>query len=292
MEENLWTILEKELPFYGITLINQEECAIVYNGKNGRLPINKVLISLKNRMKNNGELFEKTWKELLQILDGHPKTQKKEALDELLINSFINVSKDLYIFAEFITSNFSFIDKSLKFAICPKLKVLLETDYALFFKETILYIISYKIILDWIFKKMELLAYITSLLKLAKKGPRKLSNIKIKTARGISGPWANLDLPTLERVFPWEDIAEEMEGRRSDIRKQHRYRKGFEHYNDPYGRVGEGHYFREIRNEPFSWSNRGTDSPYPSRNMLSKWGSASKTTMTKDIQCYTINKNM
>lgn len=272
MIENIWTALEKELPFYGIKLISQEECAIRYNEKFGKLPIDKVLISLRNRMKENGKLFEEVWNDLLLVLESHPKTQTKEAMDNMIINTFVNTTKDLYAFAEFITSNFSFNERKLKYTLCSKLKNLLNTDYACFFKETILEIISFKITLDWIFRKMEILAYVSDLLKLAKKGPRRLSGIKVKTARGISGPFANLDLPMLERKFEWSDIAEEMEGRRSDIRKQHRYRKGFEYYNDPYGRCGDGHYFREIRNEPFSWADRATESPYPSRSLLSKRG--------------------
>jgi len=36
--------------------------------------------------------------------------------------------------------------------------------------------------------------------------------------------------------------------------------------------ITEGYYWREIRNEPFSWYNRADDSPYPQRDTLGNWG--------------------
>jgi len=73
-----------------------------------------------------------------------------------------------------------------------------------------------------------------------------------------------------ERVFEWDDIDEEMRGRDRDIRRQKRYRTGLENYNND-GRVGEGFYWRELRNEPFSWHSREFDDPYPSRHLLSRF---------------------
>ncbi|MFW6173100.1 MAG: hypothetical protein ACOC5T_05090, partial [Elusimicrobiota bacterium] len=73
-----------------------------------------------------------------------------------------------------------------------------------------------------------------------------------------------LDLPMEERVFKWRDIEDEVRGRERGKEKQRRYRQGFENYNND-GRVGEGYYWREMRNEPYSWYDRGTSSPYKSR---------------------------
>jgi len=40
-------------------------------------------------------------------------------------------------------------------------------------------------------------------------------------------------------------------------------------YNND-GRVGEGFYWRELRNEPFDWADRDWEDPYPSRHLLSR----------------------
>jgi len=90
-----------------------------------------------------------------------------------------------------------------------------------------------------------------------------------KVARGIQGPWGNLDIPMQERVFKWDDVAEETYGRRADIQKQRRYVMGLEDYHDPNVKVG--YYFRELRNEPYLFSDADTESPYPHRNLL--WSS-------------------
>lgn len=90
-----------------------------------------------------------------------------------------------------------------------------------------------------------------------------------KVARGIQGPWGNLDLPMQERVFKWDDVSEETYGRRADIQKQRRYVMGLEDYHSPNVKVG--YYFRELRNEPYLFSDSDTESPYPHRNLL--WSS-------------------
>ncbi len=90
-----------------------------------------------------------------------------------------------------------------------------------------------------------------------------------KTARGIQGPWGNLDLPMQERVFKWDDVSEETYGRRADIQKQRRYVMGLEDYHSPNVKVG--YYWRELRNEPYLFSDADTESPYPHRNLL--WSS-------------------
>ncbi len=101
------------------------------------------------------------------------------------------------------------------------------------------------------------------MLSLVATGKKNVIKSEIKTARGISGPWANLDLPLEERKFPF---GIELQGRERDKKGQRRYRKGFENYNTE--NVGDGHYWRELRNEPYSWADRNSESPYPHRNLL------------------------
>jgi hypothetical protein len=93
-------------------------------------------------------------------------------------------------------------------------------------------------------------------------------NKNLKTeAKGVHGPYSNLDLPMEERVFSWSVIDEEVRGRSRDLRTQIRYTKGHTVYNDPMN--NNGTYWREIRNEPFLWGKEG-ENPYPHRNLLWK----------------------
>ncbi len=82
-------------------------------------------------------------------------------------------------------------------------------------------------------------------------------------AAGVAGPGSRLDLPLKERVF---EFGTEVGNRTKAKQKQRRYRKGLENYDSE--SFAEGHYWRELRNEPFAWSDRNFDDPYPGRNYL------------------------
>ena len=69
-----------------------------------------------------------------------------------------------------------------------------------------------------------------------------------------------------ERVYDFGD--DHMGGAVKDRQHQRRYRKNLENYNRADGGVGEGHYWREIRNEPFSWKDRKDEDPYSHRSVL------------------------
>ena len=73
-----------------------------------------------------------------------------------------------------------------------------------------------------------------------------------------------------ERVFEWDDIDEETRMKDQQIRKQRRYRKGLENYNDYGNESFSGHYWRELANEPFSWYDKSFDSPYKTRSYLTR----------------------
>ena len=104
------------------------------------------------------------------------------------------------------------------------------------------------------------------MLIVAASGQGLVSRYTVKLARGVTGPYSNLNLPIQERVYPFKEL--ELGERTKIKQKQRRYRKGFENYHG--GRFSEGHYWRELRNEPFSWYNRSFDDPYPSRSLLSR----------------------
>jgi hypothetical protein len=140
----------------------------------------------------------------------------------------------------------------------------LTSDLNSFSREQIYKLPDYKILIDWVTRFISRLLYISKLLAFALLGPKKISKYQIKTAKGISGPWARLDLPMEERVF---DFGDEIDQRTKGKQKQERYRQGLENYNND-GRVGEGYMWREMRNEPFKWTDRSTEDPYPGRNLL------------------------
>ena len=270
--DNVWDILTKELAYYGVNLINSSECSVAFGDKVKKAPTKNVIGSIEKRIRHNGLLLEELFSELIELLCQTQPISTKDALDEITIKFFVNSLKSTCDFVGFLCHECDFVDKAIKIKLSTELPRSLNRDYTEFPKEVILSLPDLKINIDWVYRNMSILNYIRSLLMFARLGPNNIQKMNIKIARGISGPWANLDLPMLERKFPYADIAEEMSGRRRDIRQQRRYEKGFRHYNDPAGRVGEGHYWREIRNEPFSWSTGNTDSPYPSRHTLSRWG--------------------
>lgn len=104
----------------------------------------------------------------------------------------------------------------------------------------------------------------------------KNSNIKIATDvalnSSVQGPYSNLDLPVEERVFTWNDISEEVQGRQDLKQKQRRYRMGLEDNAPSDTKVG--FYWRELRNEPYlmpaGTEEAGYESSYPYRANL--WG--------------------
>ena len=68
-----------------------------------------------------------------------------------------------------------------------------------------------------------------------------------------------------ERVYPWDQL--DMQQTTKQKQHQRRYTQGFRNYNST-DHPFEGYYWRELRNEPFSWDDRESSSPYPSRSTL------------------------
>ena len=90
------------------------------------------------------------------------------------------------------------------------LKSALNTDSIDFSKDIILSVPDYKLCLDWTIRKNCILSYIRKLLRFVLSGQVFTSRDVVKTARGVAGPWSNLDLPMLERAFEWNDISDEV----------------------------------------------------------------------------------
>lgn len=253
-----WLLLKKELSFYGIRLLNHRECIIFYkNGKVKKQGIFKTIKQINFIIKKQKKILLDLWTESIELLE--QKNPDHIPVDSRMIDLFIFSLKDM---AKFLLC---FDEVKTKY-FREEIEKDLTQDIVIFNKEQIYKLPDYKISIDWVHRIINKSLYIMNLLSFASMGPKKISRYNYKVAHNVSGPWSNLDLPLCERVFPF---GTEVQKREKAKRKQRRYRKGLENYNSGEF-VGEGHYWRELRNEPFDWANREYDDPYPSRNLLSR----------------------
>jgi len=265
-----WDLLRKELSIYDIELRDDGTCFCVLDGKRRHFTIDKKIQVIKEELKDNCLLFKDILKEISEILSLN-NTQIKLAIDIKISKLFAKSIEDMLKLASFLKYESVFFSNILNESkVISFLEIAITKDIYDFPYSSICSIPDYKIALDWIVRRNNILIYLIRLLKFSKTEEVKTESTTVKMARGISGPWANLDLPMQERVWEWDDIEEEMRGRDRDIRKQRRYRQGFENYNNSPS-VGEGYFWREIRNEPFSWYDRASEDPYPHRSVLTNY---------------------
>lgn len=254
-----WDILKKELAVHGFRLADEQNVEFYAQSELRRVPIDQAIAMVDSEVKDNIATIKELWKTLAQSLSDSSQPNN-QACDCRIINLFIFSLKDLAkLLACFDPEGVSRYHQVLKAA--------LDRDISSFNKSQIDSLLTYKISIDWTHRLIHKLMYIRSLLRFAKQGRFRVSNHKIVTASGVSGPWANLDLPMGERMWNWWEEDENFRGRDLDLRKQRRYRKGLENYNND-GSVGDGHYWRELRNEAYSWDDREDESPYPFRSTL------------------------
>ncbi len=252
-----WTLLKKELNYYGVDLIDSKKCQIMFNDQIRVQGVIKTMKQINSLVKQQKKILLSLWKEVVDLLK--EDSILNNIIDDKMINLFVFSLKDMIKFL----LCFEDCEKSIYYKIISNS---LTRDINTFSKYQIYKLSDYKISIDWVSRLISKLLYITKLLGLASMGKKRVSKHEIKIARGISGPWAHLDLPMEERVFPF---GQELQQREKSRQKQRRYRQGLENYNND-GRVGEGFYWRELRNEPFAWADRNFDDPYPSRNLLSR----------------------
>ena len=262
-----WFLLKKELNYYGIEIINNKICQI--SNKDGvvkKQSIIKTVREIKKEITEQQKLMKFLWDELIKLLN--EKNNPIELVDDKMIKLFIFSLKDLLRFL----LCFENYDNSEYHKV---VSLALTKDINSFCRGQIYKTSDYKISIDWVSRIISKLLYIKKLLSFSLLGKKKVQEIgkkysydkrTIKIAKGIAGPWAHLDLPMAERVFPFGEILQQRE---KGKKKQQRYWKGFQAYNDS-GWVGEGRYWRELRNEPYEWANREDDDPYPGRSLLTK----------------------
>lgn len=259
MQEN-WNILINELKHHGINILGQGVCSWVYEGKKYKSRISTKIKHLHRQFKENEHIICELFLDVCRIL-GHKKKLDLSAVDQINQKIFIYSLINLYKLHDLILDDSPHIHEDLiKNNVKVKIRHSLNSDITEFNSNIIKSIPDYKIALDWIYRRNCNILYLVNLLETVNYGRDRVNTVKL--ARGVAGPWSRLDLPMLERVYPWKDIAEEVEGRETSKETQQRYRKGLEEYNDS-NHVGEGFYWRELRNEPYLWSNRFTSSPYP-----------------------------
>lgn len=248
-----WTLLAKELNYYGIKLINNKKCQLCDdNGDMLTQGTIKTIRLLNSYAKKQKKLLLELWGEVSDTLQEQLGTS--EIIDNDMISLFIFSLKD---FIKYLLC-FDDAEKSKYYTLVSQA---LSKDINTFSKHQIYSIPDYKISIDWISRNISRLLYIANLLSLASMGQKRVS--KLKLAAGIAGPWSRLNLPMEERKFPF---GFGLRSREKGKQKQNRYMKGLSNYNND-GRVGEGHYWRELRNEPYDWMDRKFEDPYPSIKM-------------------------
>ena len=253
---NTWILLKKELSYFGICLLNNRNCQILVNNEVKKQGIIKTIRQINKSIKKQKNILLSLWKEIIELLREN-QSSSFQPIDEKMIDLFIFSLKDL---SKFLLC-FEDCDETI-YQKC--IEDALNRDIILFNKEQIYKLPDYKITIDWIFRTITRALYIKSLLSFAIMGEDKIGQYEVKMAAGIAGPWSRLDIPMQERVFPF---GKELENRTKAKQKQRRYRKGLENYG-PGDFVSEGFVWRELRNEPFAWSDRNFDDPYPGRNYL------------------------
>jgi hypothetical protein len=87
-----------------------------------------------------------------------------------------------------------------------------------------------------------------------------------KVASVMDGPYGRLDLPMGDRVIPWRDIEESIEGDSVARKSQFRYKSWEEAYNEP--RFRQGFYWRELAQSPYLIDEAKNESPYRYRQYL------------------------
>lgn len=256
---NTWDFLKKEIAYFGIELIDSNKCAFKEDNKLIEISINDIISDINEDIKNYQEIFDALWKNIVYILNNDNSNNDNINLKNKRL--FNNSIKQLKKFLEY----FDILDYEIKGIN----KELFDVNISDFNKPQVDRVSESQISIDLIFRIIDRLFYLCNLLQLSMDGEEEINkktiSIKKVAAIGISGPWANLDLPMLERCYPFPESS--LKGRMKDKQKQRRYEKWIYNYNNG-GAVGEGHYWREIRNEPYSWYNREEESPYKHRALL------------------------
>lgn len=240
-------LLIKELAINGISF---ENGMLVYH--NERSSFGEVFGLLEERISKNKKLVKKIYKDLLCDLKNPVAGDSDRQVRRMFSHAVLN----LYDIS---------IESKCSLEIMKAIRDIVNSDSGKFSSKYMLKMVDFNLGIQWLVHLIRKDMYIRSTMR------KYIKNVNRKRrtfAKGFGGPWGRLDLPMEERVFEWDDVAEETSGRESDKMNQERYRMGLDNVKDNY--PNEGYYWREIRNEPFSFDDEDSN-PYPHRNLL--WSS-------------------
>jgi len=240
--------LIRELAAHGIHVIDGKS----YHWKDEKFSFDQIRMSLKSITKDNKKILLRLWGEVSEVLQ-KKETGDSDEMSELL---FVPAIKGLYV----LSSQFKYLKEN---GVCESLKAALSSDSNSFSRLVMNKVIDFRLAIEWMHHLIRRNMYLQYLIEYHRIS-LKSKNVE---ASGVSGPWSNLDLPMEERVFEWKDIEEEVAGREKDKRNQRRYRMGLENYGTGDHSPNEGFYWREMRNEPYSFGDESSN-PYPHRNLL------------------------
>jgi len=243
-------LLLKELSIHGVIISKKG----LVKMEKGEVPIGHAISLYKTKARVAYKISENLWLEIKELLS-NPNLQSSkpaEGIESIFVHCLQGLKRMIYLYPGL--NDFESIEKSLDSSLCNDIN---NFSYRIMSK-----IIEYKLAMEWVGHIIAKNLYIRFLLVSYSKIK---NNKQIVVAKGVHGPYANLDIPVDTRVFPWSAISDEVSEREKDKQNQSRYTKGLEGYNDPY--VNEGFVWREIRNEPFLWG-KESENPYPHRNSL------------------------
>ena len=255
-----WDILTKELAVHGFRLLEDGKSVEYTQGGSARIAaIPEAAAMIQSEVRENAAVLDDLWKQAAGIVQAQQPNQAVH--DPRMANLFIHALKELVKLLDcFEDPGVSGLKQAFRGA--------LNRDITSFSNEQVDAFTDLKITIDWVYRLIQRLLYINRLFKIISKGATAINMepFKTVTAEGKS-PWSNLDLPMGQRVIPFREEEENLRGREYDIRHQERYRKGFEAYNND-GRVGEGHYLRDIAAEPSTWTEWMEDKENQHRSVL------------------------
>jgi len=243
-------LLKKELTFQGISISPKG----LIKMEKGEVPLNHAAASFKSKAKLAYNIVQDLWNDLGRLLkNSQPQRSKPpEGIENIFIHSLQGLKRMIRLYPGLIY--FEEIDNAICSALC--------SDVNHFSYITMSKVIEFKMAIEWVGHIISKNLYIKSLITIY---DLKRKNKDVIIAKGVHGPYANLDMPIQERCFSWSEISDEVAGREKDKEGQSRYTMGLEGYND--GKLNEGFVWREVRNEPFLWGKEG-ENPYPHRNSL------------------------
>lgn len=236
-------IIKLELAINGISILTDGQCVV--SSAESETPITisceEKFQQLHHSIKINKLEFKRMWNLFSDSLEkcGNSNVGGSPSTEKMYISSLKYAYK--------MTKKYRYFSSYKN-----KLKSHLNKDIKQCSESSMSTVIDYHLCMDWIYKDIKNDIYKINLFKAFSK----LNQVKKAQQMTPSA----MDLPMKERVWQWKEDEEDWDQRQKDIRNQQRYQLP-ETYNDP-DSFEEGFYWREMRNDPYSFWDEEND-PYP-----------------------------